>query len=229
MRSSGTTPCRVRPLAALAAALALAGCSDSRPWQARVTNPVPDTAPAATTPENAVRALEWSWEHQDLASYRALLSADFQFGCAATDSAGNTFRDRALTRDDELVFARHLFTGGGARPPASRIRLDFDPNLISRQDSRPGKGDEIVRREIATAFLLRVETDSGDFHIPGAARFFLVRGDSARIPPDLPLAAADPGWWYVEGWEDESIGGNGGLRAQPTGQLTLCALRARYR
>src|SRR5262249_50565993 len=93
-------------------------------------------------------------------------------------------------------------------PPANSISLQLDQNLIAQPDSRPGKQDTTYHQEIVTAVVLRIKTDEEDFQVTGAARFFMVRGDSAIIPAELVARGfhADPGRWYIQRWEGETVG-----------------------
>ncbi len=191
----------------------------------------------------AVLALQWSWSHREAVELSALLADDYLFSCAATDSAGNGFRDRGLTRFDEIEVAQHLFVGGGTSPPASSITLQFDPNLIPQPDGRPGKQDPKYHQEIFTSLVLRIQTDEEQFQITGAARFALVRGDSALIPPELAAGGARPDStrWYIERWEDETGGplvAKAGAPARspvspnrplPAKSTTWCEVKALYR
>jgi hypothetical protein len=222
----------------LALALLLAGCSDhGRPPLA--TTPAPQPGFTADSPVNAVRLLEWSWDHRDLDRLRGLFTDDYLFLCAASDSAGNAFQGRALTRLDELESAHHVFVGGGVAPPATGIALQFDRNLIAQPDGRAGKQDESLYQEIATSLVLRIITDDNEFQVSGAARFFLVRGDVALIPAELAAQGArpDPGRWYIERWEDEtSRAGFAPARArepllgtEPAKSTTFCSVKTLYR
>src|SRR6266545_6502129 len=104
---------RSRSLAGCIVALALAfiGCSNSGSRHPLATQPVTELAPAPSTPAGAVRLLQWCWNHRDLDRYNQLLTEDFVFDCAASDTAGNAFRGHGLTRFDETEYARHLFVG----------------------------------------------------------------------------------------------------------------------
>ena len=232
---------RAGVIALVALALCLAGCSkEENPVSAR---PAPEPVPAPVTPVAAVRAFEWCWDHRDYDAYTQLLSGDFSGACAATDSAGNVFRARALTRSDELETARHLFVGGGTQPPANTITLQLDPNLIVEPDPRPGKEDASLYRTIETTIALRIDTFASDFMITGVTRFFLVRGDVAVIPDELVARGVRPdaGRWYVERWEDESdrapapavraqgAAGAEALRTMPAKNTTWCSIKALYR
>lgn len=222
-------------------ALVLAGCADSGPRRLP-TQPAAEPGFVVDSAVNAVRLLEWAVEHRDLERLRGLLTDDFLSGCAAADSAGNAFRGYVLTRIDDIESIRHLFVGGGTPPPASEISLQFDRNLIPQADTRPGK-DPATHQEIVTSMVLRIATREEDFQVTGAARFFLVRGDVALIPAELTErgVGADPGRWYIERWDDETVGSGvaaarapderrtSSLRAQPSRMTTWCAIKALYR
>jgi hypothetical protein len=222
-------------------ALVFAGCADSGP-RPLPTQPAGEPGFVADSPANAVRLFEWALEHRDLERLKGLLTDDFLFGCAATDSAGNAFQGRAVTRTDEIECILHMLVGGGTHPPASSIDLQFDQNLFAEPDSRPGK-DPATHREIITSMVLRIETSEEDFQVTGQARFFLVRGDVAFFPAELAERGGkpDPGLWYLERWEDETVGSAGAaaqvldgrrassLEAQPAKMTTWCAIKALYR
>jgi len=224
----------------LALALAVAGCSGSR--SRHLTQPVPDPGFRATSPASAVRLFEWCWDHRNLDRYRELISDDFLFACAPADSAGGAFPGGALTRFDEIESARHLFVGAGTRPRANSITLQLDQNLVAERDGRPGKGNTTYHQAIVTWYMLRIETDADDFQVTGAARFFLTRGDSALIPADLVALGFRPDstCWYIERWEDETLGSLASrvaaregprapsLRAQPARKPTWCDIKALY-
>lgn len=85
--------------------------------------------------------------------------------------------------------------------------------------------------------VLRIDTDEEDFAVTGAMRFFLVRGDSALIPEDLAKrgVGADPNRWYIERWEDETVGEaatrqeEGEPQPTPSRNTTLCGIKVLYR
>jgi hypothetical protein len=203
----------LRPMLATAAfvvaAASLTGCLNPfNPLIAKNRVGATDPPPYPSRPDQVVRLFEWCWDHRSIAEYEEIFTEDFQFEFAATDTAGNAFRDRALTRFDEIETARHLFVGGGTSPPANSITLQLDQNLISQPDSRPGKQDTTYFQEIITSVVLRIKTDEEEFQVTGAARFFMVRGDSALIPAELVARGfhSDPGRWYIQRWEDETVG-----------------------
>jgi hypothetical protein len=231
---------RAGAIAVLALVLCLAGCSEEGKVVATEPKPLPMPAPAS--PAAAVRALEWCWDHRNLDAYTGILTGDFLGFCAVADTAGNVFRANALTRDDELVIARHLFVGGGTQPPANNITLQFDQNLYAVPDTRPGREDASRYQMITTTITLRIDSFASDFQVTGRAHFYLVRGDVAVIPDELVARGVQPdaGRWYVERWEDESVGapapGAGArdapgeaLRTMPAKQSTWCSVKALYR
>jgi hypothetical protein len=224
-----------RPAAAVLgialAALLCAGCFNPfDPLVAKQRAGASDPPPVPTRPDLIVRLFEWCWDHRSITDYEEVFTDDFLFAFAATDSAGRAFQGAVLTRTDEIETARHLFVGGGASPPANSISLQLDQNLFAEQDARPGKQDTTYHREIVTNVVLRIDTDEESFQVTGAARFFVTRGDSALIPRDLVDRGfrPDPNRWYIERWEDETVGSSGayaavrdrglsGLAARPAG------------
>ena len=196
---------------ALAVSLGLSGCFNPfDPLVAKNRVGASDPPPDPTRPELVVRLFEWCWDHRSIAEYEEIFTEDFLFQFAETDSSGNAFLGRVLTRIDEIETARHLFVGGGASPPANSISLQLDANLIPIQDTRPGKRDTTYHREISTSVVLRIDTDEEDFQVTGTARFFVVRGDSAVIPVELSQRfPPDAGRWWIERWEDETVGPGG--------------------
>ena len=193
----------------LAAGICIPGCLN--PFAPRIapTLGISEPPPVPNTPQNLLRLFEWCWNHRAISEYRELFSGDFQFVFALRDSAGNPVRDPPLTREQELDIAENLFVRGTAtEPPANRIQLVFDANLIAHSDSRPGK-NPIWHKEIGTQVNLSIDTDTENFRITGNARFFVVRGDSAVMPQELldrGASRTDVNRWYIERWEDETIG-----------------------
>jgi hypothetical protein len=189
-------------VAALAAVLLLAsGCID--PFQPRVgtARAVAVTAPRPNSPQGVLQLFRWCWVNRQITEYEELFTEDFRFAFGAADSADNL----PILRDDEIEIARNIFVDGSAtQPRANRIDLDFNSSLLPIPDSRPGKMFP-WHQEITARVVLRVETSEVIYQITGDARFFLVRGDSASIPPSLKgIVDAGPGTWYIERWEDQT-------------------------
>jgi len=200
----------VSGLALVALAAALSGCFN--PFQPRISTSrgLSSPAPVPNSPANAIRLLEWCYNNQDAEVYREVFSDDYVFIFALGDTAGNAYRDRPLNREDELLQGTNLFVGGGDRPPASRITLAFDRTLIALGDSRPGY-DPKWHKSIFTTVSLSVQISDGDaqssLEVQGYARYFVVRGDSAKIPDELVQRGFRPDStrWWVERWEDETL------------------------
>lgn len=219
-RFIGSLPRRSLAAGLLLVLVVLGGCSKhhsvTAPPASRAQPPVPDS------PEAVVRLFEWSWDHRDTLGIYQLLTDDFRFCFALGDSAGNAFRDQPVDREQMLCMVRHLFVGGGACPPVRSIVLNFDPTLHPLDDSRPGK-NPAWHREIVTGVFLSIRTDEYGWDIQGNARFFVVRGDSARIPADLLARGfgSDSTRWFMDQWNDETLSSGVASRVFPAGALPV--------
>jgi hypothetical protein len=187
------------------AALTLSSCLN--PFSPRVADVsgIAQTPPAPDSPVGVVRLYEWCWNRRDPQVYREIFSDDYQFAFGLADTAGNSFRDRALNRDEELEIAENIFVRGSAtEPPPVSITLNFEQNLVAHPDSRPGKTSR-WHKEIAAQTTLRLEQP--DVEVTGVTRIFVVRGDSALIPQELIDRGFRPDSlrWYIERIEDETV------------------------
>ena len=220
---------RVLPLLVAASALLLlAGCFN--PFAPNIlTQRVTSEAPSPTTPQNAVRLFEWCWKNRGVEEYKELFTADYEFLSAGLDSAGNKTREIQARRDDEVQTAENMFLGSVERAPAASITLDFDKNLRPFPDTRPGKNGK-WHQTVRTSVNLNVKIDEGNaLEVTGFALFYLVRGDSAAIPPELISRNFKPDSlrWWIERWEDETLdaeglqSGDGGTLARGSGTWTL--------
>jgi len=183
-----------------AASLTLGGCSKSGP-----TQPSAPVAPVADTPEHALDLLVWCYDHRDVAHHRILFTEDYVFDFALVDTVTGTFRDSSMTRDQELIYANHLFaTGVGILPAATSIALTLGPPIVPIPDGRPGK-DPTVHKEASVTSNLVADFVGASVQIRSPVKFYLVRGDSAAVPPELVALGAlrDSTRWYVEGWVEE--------------------------
>jgi hypothetical protein len=217
--------CRVAGLTGLL--LALSAC------QTRVLLPTstqPETAPVAATPAQALRRLEWCWEHHATEGCPDLLTCDFQFVFAATDSAGNAFRNRAWVRPDELSFILNLLKRGSAtEPPANFVALQFDPVLAAVADDRPGR-DPRWHQMIRSQLIVVVENPTREYRALGVQRFYLARGDSACIPQELRDRGFGPDStrWWIEQWQEEDKPLAPAGAAALIRPMTVGALKASY-
>ena len=217
-------------------AILLAGCFN--PFDPRVSNEraASSPAPAPSTPQNAVRLFVWCWQHRDPARYSEVFTDDYRFIFAPNDSAGNPFRDRPWLREDEMNMAMHMFSGGADVPPASDVSIAIDNQLSLSRDPRPGR-DPGWHKTIRTHVDLKVTiTDASGTPsvtpVNGYALFYLTRGDSALIPNELVLKGfrPDPNRWWIERWEDLTVGTAGPNSALPVAgrPLTFGVLRPEH-
>jgi hypothetical protein len=206
---------RAWPLAVLL--LGLGGCFNPFAPRLASTTGRYKPPPEPNSAEGVIRLFEWCYNRRDISRYKELFTADYRFYFALGDSAGNLFRDIPVDRETEVRMARNMFVGGGAEPPANSVVLNLDPTLRPVDDSRAGKNPK-WHQEIVTGVYLSIRTESNAWDIQGSARFFVVRGDSALIPAELGFKQ-DSTRWYIDQWNDETLGstGGGGTAARPGG------------
>ncbi len=195
----------------LVLAFGLAGCFN--PFMPKVLNErVTTTAPSPTTPAEAIRLFAWCWVNRGVEEYKELFTDDYVFQSASLDSAGNGGRDIITRRQEEIETAENIFIGSAERPPASKITLNFDRNLVPFPDTRPGK-NSTWHKTIRTSVDLKVEVGDGSvLEVTGYALFYLTRGDSAAIPAELKARGFKPDSlrWWIDRWEDETLASEGG-------------------
>jgi hypothetical protein len=216
---------RLRPARRLAAVVllatlaALTGCFN--PFRPLIGGGVGNSTPppVPNSPVNILRLLEWCYNNRAVEEYREVFADDYRFVYSALDTNGNAYRDVPWTREDELISTEKLFLGGDAtQPAATSISLVFDRNFDVRGDTRD---DGITRsprvhKSINTTVTLNINTADGQrIDVTGRALFFLVRGDSAVIPLDLPFQR-DSTRWYIERWEDQTAQGSSALAPIPS-------------
>ena len=210
---------RISRTAARALALAgmslLAGCVNPFDPRVATVRGVSSPPPVPNSASKVVELFAWCWSNRAYQEYTEIFSDDFRFQFSQRDTAGQSERGEFLNREQELEIAKHLFVEGNAtNPPATSIVLTIDRNLIDSPDSRQGKNPK-WHREIATQVTLTIRTDEQDFQVLGSARFFLVRGDSVLIPPELMTRfSQDSTRWWIERWEDETQGGESATRSR---------------
>ena len=202
-------------LATAALTFALAGCWN--PFRPLVSNQpgVIESAPVPDSPRHALDLFQWCWKNRDFTPYREIFTADYRFEFAATDSAGNAYRNTPWTRDDELISAKNLFQSGTAgEPQASQITLIFDGNLTAVPDDRRDSSNTTFvypfhqMIQIPNLTLTVTKSDGTAYRVTGGATFYFVSGDSADIPTDLGFPQ-DPNRWYIERWVDRTNTGPG--------------------
>mgnify|MGYP001432549276 CR=1 FL=1 len=220
-------------IALVTGTLALAGCFN--PFSPLVSTQRATSAPAPVpnSPANVIRLFEWCWNNRGINEYEEIFTDDYRFQFALGDSAGNAYRDVPFTREDELRTARGLFVGSTDRDAASDISLSLDKTLFGLPDDRPGK-DPRWHKSIRSKVNLAVTLNEGGAtvlnDVSGFAKFYLVRGDSAIIPPELKDKGFKPdsSRWWIDRWEDETLPA-GGLRANPANNRSWGALKTLFR
>jgi hypothetical protein len=208
-RPEGETMRRSTPVPwiALALALATAGCSDDQSALVpAVLPPIPDT------PVNAVRLVQWCWNYRGVDEYGGLFTDDYRFVFALSDSSGNAYRATPFERADELSTSTAIFVGDARHAPAGNLKVAFDQVLETSADDRPGKNPtwhKVVRTHVDLLASIEVGTSAEVDEVHGFARFYLVRGDSAAIPPELVALGFTPDStrWWIDRWEDETLPG----------------------
>lgn len=212
---------------AASAALLLGGCFN--PFRPEVSNDPGQTvsaspAPKPTSPRNVMKLFKWCWEQKNITTYEEIFTEDFVFAFAEADTEGNAFPGNVLDRGEELNTARHLFVGGAAtEPPANSITLEYRSPLVPQNDSRPGKLAP-WHLSFQTDVDLTIRADIV-YRIVTKAVFYVVRGDSARIPPEIRDRVLPPGTdpailrrrWFIERYEDTGPASGLIARSAPSG------------
>lgn len=199
---------RVAPVLAVGLLLlGTAGCFN--PFSPRIadTRAVTTPPPSPISPAGVLELFRWCWVNRAIPEYREIFTDDYSFQFSERDSAGNIFRTTPWRREDELVAAENIFVNGTAiDPPATSITLDYTQSLIPVPDDRDGKTYP-WHQQIRSQVLLRVNRGENGFEVKGAALFYLVRGDSARLPIELVNRGFQPdsNRWYIERWVDETL------------------------
>jgi len=204
---------------ALVASLGLAAAGCFNPFRPQVSGQtfVISPAPVPTTARDLIMLFKWCWENRDIARYKTLFTDDYRFAFAITDSAGNGYRTNPWIRTDEIISATNLFVGGSAtEPAASSITLLFAGDPQVGPDLRPGMNPKWHQQvQIVNLTLTINKTDGSATRVNGNALFYVTRGDSAVIPPELGLGP-DSTRWYINRWEDQTNTGTGATAAGPT-------------
>lgn len=217
---------------ALAALLALcAGMLCSCEKSDRVAAPA-IAAPASTTPLNAVQRLGWAVDLLDVNMVAGLLTDDFQYAAASSDSAGGAVVDPVTDRAWLLTALRSMFEGQPGGDKRCAVRLSFGPRLLALPDPRPGHSPEV--HQIVRAPVTLVIDDpnlSARFEFSGVMQFYCVRADSAQLPHDVPGAGPATDRWWFDRIDDETLPAKFGRPADGTAAepLTLRMLLDYYR
>jgi len=210
----------VSSLAALGLLLGVAGCVN--PLQPRIGTgiAVVEPPPKPSTPQGVLLLFQWCWVNRSIAEYEELFTEDFRFAFTDVEAVDNP----PILRDEEITIARRIFVDGTAgEPRAKRIELNYNSLLISIPDTRPGKTDPWHKKITPRVALRVVLGNDQEYEIDGYVNFYLVRGDSALIPPELKERGFGPdlGRWYIERWEDNTGGSEGGSAVIRDGNGTV--------
>jgi len=204
------TPARIS-LAAVALCALLFGASGCfNPFDPRIASQAGSTKPPPIpdSPTGIVDLFQWSWRNRAYDSYQEIFTDNYRFQFATGDSAGDFYRNQPWTRSDELATAQHLFlTGTPGQPPATSITLDWTQDLTIDPDPRRAISDSTWFRLITAQVLLRVNLSDGTQEVRGPVYFYVVRGDSAIIPPELIQRGfkSDSTRWYIDQWVDGTL------------------------
>lgn len=168
---------------------------------------VADPGPTATSPQGAVRLLEWAIGQRDLEAIEGLLTEDFEYRCVAVDSAGNVYR-AVRNRGEVLAALRRVFLGAPGQPPATSVTVRFARNLVPFPDPRMGYVDSLFK-SIRTSVDVRVGVGPDSvLETTGSAVIYTTRGDTAAIPHELRARGFPPNKWWISHIEDETFVGH---------------------
>jgi hypothetical protein len=185
---------RLLPIAAALAMAAGLACGCATTIVAPLESP-----PAATSASGAVQRFAWGFNHKDVDVVRGLLTDDFGFVTAGSDSAGNPSR---LPRDRPWF----LVALAALADSSSTVSLAVDRVLAAFPDARSGK-DPRVHKQVRSSVdvSVRFRDVSGNVEVTGNLLFFLTRGDSASIPAEQRARGVKPDStrWWVDRLEDE--------------------------
>lgn len=171
----------------------------------RVVRPPEDGTPeviewrAPATPVALIDTLEAAWRSMQIETYTQLFDSAYVFRRAPND----TGPWRQIHREPELMAADAIFNGAPGRPRATAIELERVADLAEGPDPRPGKNSR-WHRLVTASYDLTVQSPERILHASSVVSFFVVRGDSARIPFDLEELGVRPDStrWYVERWDE---------------------------
>ncbi len=185
----------------VAALVTLAGCGKS------ATAPPPAAAPVPDSPVNAVRVLEYTWNHRDADGYANLLSADFRVTPISADSADAVML--AWGRDAEEKTATSILIGDVIHPHVASVSVKLGSSLTATPDPTPGADPKWHQVVTTTATVQLSLVLSNGLTEPrtyaGGATFHLVRGDSVQIPAKLAShgVVPDSTRWWIRTWDEQ--------------------------
>ena len=187
---------------------------------AHTVAPAPPVAPAATSPEAAVKVLEWGFNNRNVDAIAGLLPEGCSLESAELDTAGDSVVTDVWRRQDLLATFNAMFNGDTGAPAASKLRMNLGENLVAFPDDRPGRSGGI-HRAVRSSLDVEVVTGEGNVYRPeGHLLCYVTRGDSAMIPPELVARGvqADSTRWWIDRIEDETTSSHSrpGLHTTPS-------------
>ena len=196
---------RQRVAGALLALALVAGCAKDD----KIVDPGPSHGLIADSPANAVRLMAAAFVARDTTIYRGLFTADYVFVVMA-DTVTGTPTPGNLDWAEEMRFARNCFRLGTSQLAPPRTITDSLGTLTALPDARPGK-NATWHKEITARLRLSADALDTVFEVDEFLTFYLVRGDSASVTPEICGSGVPPDAerWYVERIEPLPVLGRG--------------------
>jgi len=186
-------------------------------------------SPTVAPPTEVLRRFADSYRERSIGRYRELFTDDYLF--RSPSSAGTPHPCSPLAVESEVLFASDFFgDGSGGVPGATFARVTFDGVLVAVPDPDHLGSDPGGRwhRAVSTGMVLHARfTDRTAVDIKSAARFTLVRGDSAILPQELLLRGFGPDStrWWIRRWDDLTLVATGAVAQTPADFYTPGALK----
>jgi len=193
----------------------LTGCGGGNPFHPPVDNvhTLPPETPLNDTPQNTMIRFQRAYDHQDITSYKNLLSSDFRYTFSAqTDQNLVNQYGNNWGKDDETESAQHLLTGftnslGKYVGPASNIVISFNGDQYLQDFQHGTDSTSFYAYVPVTQVLLAIDVSdptSGTitYNINAEHDFYLVRGDVAVLDAGQSNATDR---WYIRRWDDRSL------------------------
>src|SRR5688572_32955928 len=225
---------RRTPLVLALLVLVAFGCSGDSddPVSPPTQSGLPDSIPPANTPANLLERFEASWEHEVVAEYTALLTADFGFTFSNQSDPDLVVEyGNSWGRSHEIASTTHLMTGftnelGEYQAATSSILFSLDGESIL-DDPDHADSSAWYKLVIIPSFqtMIRLaDSEQTEFQIFAPQRLHLVRGDAAVLAPGQ-VGSTDR--WYVRRWVDLTPAINGPV-ILPATSATWGGVKARY-
>jgi len=209
---------RVSALALTIAVLpVLTGCGGGNPFHPPIddVHTLPPETPLNDTPQNTMIRFQRAYDHQDITSYKNLLSSDFRYTFSnQTDQDLVNQYGTNWGKDDETESTQHLLTGftnsiGKYYGPANSITISFTGDQYL-QDFQHGT-DSTAFYAYVPVTQVRLDivvtdpqstTGTTTYNIQAEHDFYLVRGDVALLDAGQSNATDR---WYIRRWDDRSL------------------------